>query len=148
MPTSSETEWTSDPARIDRERTYAWIRSSYWAAGIPRATFERSLDGSLCFAGFRKGEQVAFARCVTDRATFAWLADVWVAEEARGQGLGKELMAFVVAHPDLQGLRRFVLSTADAHGLYAAFGFEPLTAPEMFMCVHAPDVYRDASHSG
>ncbi|MFO1187338.1 MAG: GNAT family N-acetyltransferase [Alphaproteobacteria bacterium] len=119
---------------IDRDRLHDFLsRRSYWAKGIPRAIMERSLEGSLCFTALIGGEMVGFARVVTDRATFAYLADVYVEEAHRGQGIGKRMMAAVLAHPDLQGLRRWLLATVDAHGLYAGFGFSRLSAPERLM---------------
>jgi GNAT superfamily N-acetyltransferase len=109
------------------------LRESYWAAGIPRDIVERSLRGSLCFGLYEGESQVGFARCVTDRATYAYLADVFVLPSHRRRGLSKWLMACIAAHPDLQGLRRWGLVTRDAHGLYARFGFGPLENPERHM---------------
>lgn len=136
-----ELEVSTDPARIDLDLVHGWLTGSYWAAGIPRQTVARSIAGSLCFGIYRGARQVGFGRVVSDRATFAWLADVFVPEEERGQGLGKWLVECVLAHPDLQGLRRFLLATRDAHGLYAGHGFAPLAAPERFMERHDPRVY-------
>ncbi len=133
---------TTDPAKIDREMVYGFLVESYWSKGIPRDVFERSLAGALCFSAHEGGGQVGFARVVTDRATFAYLADVFVLPAHRGRGLGKLLMETIVAHTDLQGLRRWVLATRDAHGLYARFGFTPLAQPERFMQRWDPDVYR------
>ena len=132
---------TSNPREIDVAAAHAFLTNAYWSRGIPRAVLERAFANSLCFAVFAGDSQVGFARLVTDRATFAYLADVYVLAEHRGKGLSKRLMAAVKAHPDLQGLRRIMLATRDAHGLYAQFGFKPLSAPERFMEVHAPDVY-------
>ncbi len=115
---------------------------SYWAKGIPRAVVEKSLKNSLCFGGFVDGSQVAFARVVSDYATFAYLADVFVLPEHRGQGHAAALVAAVISHPELQGLRRFCLATRDAHGLYARYGFTPLAHPEAFMERHNPRVYE------
>lgn len=114
---------------------------AYWSRGIPRATVERAIEGSLCFGGYLDGRQVAFARVVTDGATFGYLADVFVLPECRGQGHSKALMAEVMAHPQLQGLRRFSLATSDAHGLYASFGFAAPARPESLMEKLDPDVY-------
>lgn len=114
---------------------------AYWSRGIPRATVERAIEGSLCFGGYLDGRQVAFARVVTDGATFGYLADVFVLPECRGQGHSKALMAEVMAHPQLQGLRRFSLATSDAHGLYAGFGFAAPARPESLMEKLDPDVY-------
>ena len=109
---------------------------------MPRAVVERAIEHSLCFSAFDGEAQVGFARVVTDRATFAYLCDVFVLPPARGRGVSKALMAAIDAHPDLQGLRRFLLATADAHGLYAQHGFAPLTRPERFMERYRPDVYQ------
>jgi GNAT superfamily N-acetyltransferase len=107
---------------------------SYWAQGRPLEVVRRSIEHSLCFGVYGEGEQVGFARVVTDYATFAWLCDVFVLETARRRGLGKWLIASVIAHPDLQGLRRFMLATRDAHELYRRYGgFEVLRAPERWM---------------
>ena len=131
---------STDPRRLDRDAIHAFLAGeSYWARGIARATVDRSIDHSLNFGLFQqlgggapdRERQVGFARVVTDTATFANLADVYVLDELRGQGLGVWLMEVVMAHPALQGLRRFTLGTQDAHGLYAKFGF---TAP--------PEAYR------
>ncbi|MGE0453103.1 MAG: GNAT family N-acetyltransferase [Vicinamibacteria bacterium] len=139
---------TTDPARFDLDVIHGYLHRSYWAEGIPRETVERSLRNSLGFAliaqdgqGGTPG-QVGFARVVSDRATFAWLADVFVLEEWRGRGLSKWLVACVLDHPELQGLRRFTLGTRDAHGLYARFGFAALAEPTRAMEIVKPDVYR------
>lgn len=138
---------TSDPRDIDVAATHEFLRNAYWSPDVPRAVIERAVANSLCFAVFCGESQVGFARVVTDKATFAYLADVYVLEEHRGKGLSKRLVEAVRAHPDLQGLRRMLLVTRDAHGLYSRFGFKPLAAPERFMEIHAPDIYsvrRDA----
>lgn len=133
---------TFDPARVDRERVHGWLsREAYWSIGIGRDVFERAIDHSLVASAFADGEQVAFARVVTDRATYAWLCDVFVAAPARGQGIGTRLIAALLGHPDLQGLRRWALRTGDAHELYRRFGFTELTDPQRSMERHNPDVY-------
>jgi GNAT superfamily N-acetyltransferase len=132
---------SDDPALLDAGVIHAFLRESYWAAGIPREVVERSLRGSLCFGIYEGRKQVGFARCVTDRATFAYLADVFVLPSHRGRGLSKWLMACIAAHPDLQGLRRWNLVTRDAHGLYAQHGFTPVKYPERCMEKLDPDVY-------
>jgi GNAT superfamily N-acetyltransferase len=137
----SDYEISSDRARLDIGAIHAFLTQSYWSPGIPRATVERAIANSLCFGAFQQGAQVGFARVVTDRTTFAYLCDVYVLEEHRGRGLAQQLMTRVVEHPDLQGLRRILLATRDAHGLYAKFGFKPLAAPEVMMEVHRPNVY-------
>ena len=127
-------EFDCDPARLERDMIYAYLSGeSYWAAGLPRDVFERSLAGSLCFGVYVAGKQVGFARMITDQATFAYLADVFVLPDWRGRGISKALLAHILAHPGLQGLRRMLLATADAHGLYAQFGFTALSRPERMM---------------
>ncbi len=116
-------------------------RHAYWCPGIPRAVLERALDHSVCFSAWRDGAQVGFARVVTDHATFAYLADVFVLPAFRGQGVSTAIMDAVMAHPDLQGLRRFLLATSDAHGLYAKYGFTALARAERFMERYRPDAY-------
>jgi GNAT superfamily N-acetyltransferase len=134
-------EISTDPARLDVDAIHAFLTQSYWSPGIPRATVARALANSLCFGVFWQGQQVGFARVVTDRTTFAYLCDVYVLEAHRGHGLAKQLMDRVMKHPDLQGLRRMMLATLDAHGLYAQFGFTALAAPDRIMEVLKPDIY-------
>jgi GNAT superfamily N-acetyltransferase len=124
---------STDPARLDLDVIAEALGRAYWAAGRPRAVIARSLANSLCFGLYHGAAQVGLARVVTDYATFAWLCDVFVLEAHRGRGLGKWLIATVVAHPDLAGLRRFLLATRDAHGLYQQYGFTPLAAPDRWM---------------
>jgi GNAT superfamily N-acetyltransferase len=133
---------TTDPTRVDRDLAYEFLSQSYWSKGIPRHVFERAIANSLCFSLYDGDSQIGFARVVTDRATFAYLADVFVLPSHRGRGLAKLLMEAVVAHSDLQGLRRWVLATRDAHGLYARYGFTPLQAPDRFMELWDPNVYQ------
>lgn len=133
---------SADPAELDFDRVHAFLRGSYWAAGIPAATLRRALDHSICYSGFLGGEQVAFARAVTDQATFAYLADVFVDEAHRGQGHGRAIVRALLDDPRLQGLRRLHLVTRDMQPLYAGFGFEALSQPERHMQKHDPDVYR------
>jgi GNAT superfamily N-acetyltransferase len=133
---------TTDRARFDVDAIHAFLSRSYWSPGVPRATVERAIANSLAFGVFDGVEQVGFARVVTDRATFAYLADVYVLEGHRGQGLGRRLVETILAHEDLQGLRRFLLATRDAHGLYAGFGFKPLAAPDRMMEILDPQVYE------
>src|SRR5215216_5389061 len=134
-------EISTDPARLDIAAIHAFLTQSYWSPGVPRSTVERAIANSLCFGAFWQAEQVGFARVVTDRATFAYLCDVYVLEAHRGRGLAQQLMDHVMQHPDLQGLRRMMLATRDAHSLYAKYGFTPLAAPERMMEVHKPNVY-------
>ena len=116
---------------------------SYWAKNIPLETVKRSIANSLCFGIYKNHEQVGFARWVTDKATFAWLCDVYVKENYRGQGLSKKLMSFMIFHPDLQGLRRYQLATLDAHGLYEQFGFAAIENPERQMGIVIPNIYSE-----
>ena len=134
-------EITNDVKRFDIGAIHAFLSRSYWSPGVPRVIVERAIANSLCFGVLRGTEQVGFGRAVTDRATFAYLADVYILEEHRGQGLSKRLMEAVVAHPDLQGLRRMLLATNDAHTLYARYGFRSLAAPERMMEIHRPNAY-------
>jgi N-acetylglutamate synthase-like GNAT family acetyltransferase len=126
---------SDDPARFDLARAHGWIsRESYWAQGIPLDVFERAVRGSLVIGAYDgSGGMAAMARVVSDRATFGWICDVFVDASQRGVGLGKALMGYIQAHPDLQGLRRLHLATRDAHGLYAQFGFGPITGPDRWM---------------
>lgn len=135
---------SDDPARFDLALAHRWIaEESYWAAGIPYETFAKACANSLTVGVYAPGGRMAaMARVVTDRATFGWICDVFVDEAGRGAGLGKRLMAYLKRHPDLQGLRRLHLATRDAHGLYAQFGFTPLSKPESWMEIRDPDVYR------
>lgn len=121
---------TSDPRAIDLRLAHRWIASSYWSTNIPLSVFERACANSLVFAAFEGSEQVGIARVVTDGATFAWLCDVFVAERARGRGVGHRLMEAITSDDRLQGLRQFVLATRDAHGLYREFGFKRMGDPE------------------
>ena len=132
----------TDKRRLDVERIHAFLTTSYWAKGIPLDVVRRSIERSLCFGLYDVDEQVGFARVVSDGATFAYLADVFVLDSHRGRGLGKLLVSEVLAHPELQGLRRWVLATRDAHALYAQHGFTPLSNPQRFMERHDPDVYQ------
>jgi GNAT superfamily N-acetyltransferase len=129
---------------FDLKRAHHWISvESYWGAGIPLDTFARAVDGSLTVGVFAPdGDMAGMARVVTDRATFGWICDVFVDEAHRGVGLGKRIMAYLRAHPDLQGFRRLHLATRDAHGLYAQFGFVPLTKVENWMEIRDRDVYQ------
>ena len=131
---SSEYEVSCDQARIDVSLVHAFLSDSYWAQGRSRETVERSIRNSLCFGVYAAdGKQIAFARVITDRAVFAYLADVFVVPEFRGRGVSKLLIRTILAHPDLQTLRSFHLGTRDAHGLYSQFGFGPVTEPQRLM---------------
>jgi GNAT superfamily N-acetyltransferase len=136
-------EVTTDPTRIDLDRVHDWIaRKSYWAGQMPRRLFDRAVRASLCFGAVEDGATVGFCRVISDRATFAYVSDMFVDPNHRGKGIGKAIMTAIMAHPDLQDLRRWVLVTGDAHGLYARFGFEALTTPERFMERRDPEVYQ------
>jgi GNAT superfamily N-acetyltransferase len=125
---------STDRSRLDINLIHNYLsEESYWATGRPREVVARSIENSLPFGIYKGGEQVGFARVVTDYATFAWVADVFVLREHRGQGLSKWLMEVILAHPQLQGFRRWVLSTRDAQGLYERFGFMPQKRPERWM---------------
>lgn len=134
---------STDPARLDLAAIHRYLsEDSYWARNIPQETVARALANSLNFGLYSPaGELAGFARVVTDKATFAWLCDVFVLPAHRGQGLSKWLMAVVWAHPDLRGLRRQLLATLDAHGLYEQFGFGPLAAPERYLEIRRPNPY-------
>jgi GNAT superfamily N-acetyltransferase len=129
--------------QLDRAFIFDFLRHrSYWAQEITPEILERSIENSLCFGAYLDGKQIGFARVVTDFATFAWLADVFIIEAERGHGFSKKLVAAVLAHPRLQGLRRFLLGTRDAHGLYGQFGFRPLAFPERFMEIQQENGYK------
>ena len=132
---------STDRNRLDRSVIHDFLRTSYWAAGIRREVVDRSIENSLSFGLYGPEGQVGFARVITDFATFAYVADVFVLPSHRGQGLSKWLMEVIRAHPDLQRLRRWLLATRDAHGLYRKTGFEPVD-PGRFMQVLDPNVYR------
>ena len=133
---------STDKERLDIPYIHAFLSHSYWAENIPVATVQRSIDGSLCFGVYEAGRQLGFARVITDKATFGYLADVFIDEQYRGRGLSKWLMETIMAHPDVQGLRRFMLATRDAHGLYVQFGFTPLNFTDRWMNIHKPGIYR------
>jgi GNAT superfamily N-acetyltransferase len=133
---------STDKSRIDVSYVHRFLAQSYWAENIPQDVVERSIKGSLCFGIFHKDQQVGFARVITDEATFAYLADVFVDPDFRGKGLSKWLMEVISQYPTLQGLRRFMLATRDAHGLYAQYGFSPLTHADRWMHIHKPEIYR------
>lgn len=137
----SEYTISPDPQLLDPVAIHAYLTRSYWSPGVSFDIVKRAMDHSLCFGLYHAGAQVGYARVVTDQTTFAYLADVYVLEAHRGRGLSKRLVAAVQAHPALQGLRRFLLATKDAHGLYAQFGFKPLANPTRMMEVLNPDAY-------
>ena len=144
---ANDYEISTDPARLDIGAMHAYLTRSYWSPGIPYATVERAARHSLCFGLYTRnsGHQVGLARVVTDHATFAYLCDVYVLEEHRGQGLGKLLMRTVMAHPALAAARRTMLGTRDAHGLYAQFGFRAPPDDGVLTQILRPDMYRVAA---
>ena len=140
------TEWqrgeftvSTDKARLDMDVIHGFLNTSYWAAGRSRETIQRSIEHSLPFGVYQGQQQVGFARVITDYATFAWIADVFIVDSVRGRGLGKWLMEIILGHPELQGFRRWVLATKDAHELYRRFGFTELRLPERWMERHDPN---------
>lgn len=136
-------EVSTDKARLDVALIHRFLSGqSTWAQGLPLSVLEKAIANSLCFGGYVDGAQVAFARVVTDGATFANLVDVFVLPECRGRGYSKQLMAAIMAHPDLQGLRRFTLATGDAHGLYSQYGFTSPQRPQTLMERYFPDIYK------
>jgi GNAT superfamily N-acetyltransferase len=141
-------EWTrgdflisTDRRRLDFDIVHAFISTSYWARDMPRATLERAIENSLIFGVYRGQHQAGFARVITDRATYAYLSDVFVLEPFRRLGLSKWLMECILEHPDLQGLRRFALFTRDAQALYQRYGFDAPRGPSTYLERWAPNVY-------
>lgn len=131
---------------IDFDKVFNFISQSYWAKGIPRSVFDKAIDNSMCFSVLKvtlsgESQLVGFARMITDKATFAYLADVYIEEIERGKGLSKMLLDDIMSHEDLKGLRRIMLATKDAHGLYESFGFSKIMDIDIFMQVWNPDVY-------
>jgi GNAT superfamily N-acetyltransferase len=148
-------EWTrgeytisTDPARLDIVVIHEFLTESYWASGVPLTVVKRSIEQSLAFGLYKDHRQIGFARVITDCATFAYLADVFVLGEFQGQGLGKWLIEVVMSHPDLAGLRRWMLATRDAHRLYRKSGFTELRQPERWMEKHAPNVCAGPDTAG
>lgn len=140
---------TTDKNKLDIDAIHQYLSRSYWAENVPKEVVLKAVENSLCFGVLlcdEKGNenQVGFARLITDKATFAYLADVYILEEHRGKGLSKRLMSTIIEHPQLQGLRRMMLATRDAHSLYEQYGFTPLTDPTMFMQLWTPDIYHQA----
>jgi GNAT superfamily N-acetyltransferase len=133
---------STEKEKMDIDLIHSFLSRSYWAQGISKEIIRRSIEGALCFGVFENDKQVGFARMITDRATFAYLADVFIIEEYRGLGLSKWLIEVILLHPDLQGLRRMMLATRDAHELYKKFGFTPLNNVDRWMHIHHPDIYK------
>lgn len=135
--------FSDDKNRIDAAAVHHYLSTqSYWAQEIPMELVVKSIENSLCFGIYKEARQIGFARWITDRATFGYLADVYVEEEFRGQGLSKKLMTLMLFHEDLQGLRRYQLATKDAHGLYSQFGFKPMEDPDRVMAIVVKDPYK------
>jgi GNAT superfamily N-acetyltransferase len=134
---------TTDRSRFDLEVIHGYLTRSYWAKGILPATVARAMDRSLCFGAFEGDRQVGFARVISDLTTFAYVSDVFVVESHQGRGVGRRLMAAIMAHPELQELRRWTLFTRDAHGLYRQYGFREPRYPERLMEVFNDDPYGD-----
>ena len=137
--------FSNERAEMQLDVIHGYLTRSYWAKGIPKSLVKKSMENSLCFAAFDGKRQIAFARVITDKASFAYLADVFVVEPYRGRGISKQLMSEVLKEPELQGLRRFMLCTADAHGLYRQFGFSVAASPENLMAIHQPEIYAEMS---
>jgi len=140
-------EVTTDAARLDVKAIHAFLAGTYWSPGIPFATVERAISNSVCVGAYIDGRQIGFARMVTDEATFAYLADVYVLEQHRGNGLSKRMIAVLLQLKELQGLRRMMLATRDAHALYERFGFKALATPASFMELHNPNAYAPTAPS-
>ena len=133
---------STNRADVDLDVVHAFLsQEAYWSKNIPRAVVQKAIENSYCFSAFIDNKQIGFARVVTDAATFAYLADVFVLPEFRGHGIAKKLMQSVQTHPELQGLRRWMLMTADAHKLYESYGFSALAKPERAMEISKPDIY-------
>jgi N-acetylglutamate synthase-like GNAT family acetyltransferase len=140
-----EYTFSTDKEKLDIDVIHHFLSNSYWAKNIPVEIVKRSIQGSLCFGVYHNNKQIGFARVISDYATFGYLADVFILEEHRGKGLSKELMKQIMAHPQLQGLRRFCLGTRDAHKLYEQFGFNVIKSPERFMEILHSDFYTKRS---
>ena len=134
-------EISTDPARINLALVHEFLTNSYWAKGIPLETVQLSIENSIPFGIYFGQDQVGFARIISDLATFAYLADVFILPSYRGRGLSRWLMECIISHPDLQGLRRWMLVTQDAHGLYAKFGFTAVSNPERWMERYDSEIY-------
>lgn len=132
---------STDKSLLRIETIHSVLNESYWAKNIPVEILKRSIENSMCFGVYIEKEQIGFCRVITDKATFAYLADVFITENHKGKGYSKLLIKEVMAHPDLQGLRKFLLGTADAHGLYRQFGFKELAKPERMMEITFKDIY-------
>jgi GNAT superfamily N-acetyltransferase len=133
---------STDKTIFDFEVIHGFLKDSYWAKDVPFEIIKRSVENSFCFGVFHNRKQIGFARVITDHTTFAYIADVFIVEAYRKMGLAKWLMKTILKHPELQRLRRWMLATKDAHGLYSQFGFKPLKSPERLMEIHDPDFFK------
>jgi GNAT superfamily N-acetyltransferase len=142
--TNGEYRISTDRKQLDLTVIHAFLKTAYWCEGVSVGVIQRSIENSLCFGIYKGDSQVGFARVITDYATFAYIGDVFVLESHRGRGLSKWMMKMIVEHPELQGFRRWLLATRDAHGLYEQFGFNPLKSPDRFMERWNPNIYKKA----
>ena len=133
---------STDKNLLNIDYIHGFLTTSYWSKGISKNIVEKSIEGSICFGVYINHSQIGFARVISDQATFAYLADVFIDETKRGLGYSKTLMNYIIEYPELQGLRRFVLATKDAHGLYSEFGFSELKNPNRWMEIHKANVYQ------
>ncbi len=133
---------STDKSKLQPDVIHGFLTNSYWAKNISKELVKRSIENSLCFGVYDREKQIGFARIISDCTTFAYLADVFILEEYRGQGISKKLMEFIMNYPELQGLRRWMLATRDAHRLYAQYSFKPLAISDRWMELHFPDVYQ------
>jgi GNAT superfamily N-acetyltransferase len=137
---------STDKSKLDLPLIHSFLSTqAYWSLNIPFAIVKRSAENSLCFGVYQGPQQVGFARVISDFATIAYLGDVFILPEHRGKGLSKRLMEAIMAHPDLQGLRRWILLTGDAHELYRQFGWKPINKPDLYMEIAVPDIYKNLS---
>ena len=132
---------STDRQKLDRDAIHRFLAESYWARGIPRDVVDRSIENSVCFGLYAEEKMIGFARVISDAATFGYLSDVFVLPSHRGRGLAAWFMEIVMGHPDFRGIRRWMLATADAHGLYRKVGFTQLSRPERIMEKPLPDAY-------
>jgi GNAT superfamily N-acetyltransferase len=132
---------STDKSKLDPSVIHGFLTESYWSKGCSMNNVLRRIDHSMCFGVYADDKQIGFARVITDKATFAYIADVFILENHRGQGLSKQLMALIMAQPDLQNLKRWTLATRDAHGLYQQFGFVPFGHPELWLEIMNPNAY-------
>jgi GNAT superfamily N-acetyltransferase len=144
MITNGNYSISTDKSKLDVDYIHSVLSKMYWSENIPRETVQRCIDGSFCFAVYDGEKQIGFARAITDLTTFGYLADVFIDESYRGKGLGKWLVQTILEHSDMQGFRRWLLATRDAHSLYAGFGFTELKNPERFMQIHNPAIYKQS----